>query len=124
LPGGGCAVSANLDPLIVLTPGVQHALIARLRERFEVLGPLTPPLARSTATLRREQVANIRAIVTLGSTVISRQDMAALPQLGLIACTGAGYEGLDLVAEEPVSPASDSAYRWGYLDLPAILRTS
>ncbi len=94
-----------MNPLIVVTAGVQHALIARLRGRFEVLGPIALPLGSSIAALQKEQLSNVRAIVTLGSTVISQQDMAAVPQLGLIACTGVGYEGLDLAAGQELGIA-------------------
>jgi len=40
----------------------------------------------------------LRAAVTNGSTGFSSQAMECLPQLALIACLGAGYEGVDLDA--------------------------
>lgn len=53
---------------------------------------------RSLAALPPEQRGAIRAVVTNGSTGFSAEAMSALPQLGLIACFGAGYEGVDLAA--------------------------
>lgn len=45
-----------------------------------------------------EERRAIRAVVTNGSTGFSAEAISELPQLALIACFGAGYEGVDLDA--------------------------
>lgn len=42
--------------------------------------------------------ADIRAVLTRGTTGFDAQDIAALPNLGIICALGAGYEGIDLSA--------------------------
>ena len=44
--------------------------------------------------------AGAKAVVTNGSTGFSDAQMAQLPQLGMVCCFGAGYEGVDLNAAQ------------------------
>jgi len=71
------------------------AMMVRIGERFELLeAGGKPPNEIFTA----EQLAGIRAMVTSGSTPLSWTAMDMMPKLGVIACYGTGYDGLDLAA--------------------------
>jgi len=71
------------------------AMMVRIGERFELLeAGGKPPNEIFTA----EQLAGIRAVVTSGSTPLSGTAMDMMPKLGVIACYGTGYDGLDLAA--------------------------
>jgi glyoxylate reductase len=83
---------------VLALAGVQRAILDRLAERHRILGPLALPLCSTVAHLSEAQASRVRVLVIIGSSEISRTAMAALPHLGLIACTGAGYEGVDLRA--------------------------
>src|SRR5258708_5924654 len=50
------------------------------------------------AALDAEDRASIRAIITSGVQRIGAQEMDALPNLGLIATIGAGFDGVDQAA--------------------------
>lgn len=82
--------------LILAAGGVQQAVLTRLAERYRIIGPLSVPLSNSLAALDEEQRSCVRVLLTIGSVQVSRASMGALPNLGLIACTGAGYEGIDV----------------------------
>jgi lactate dehydrogenase-like 2-hydroxyacid dehydrogenase len=84
--------SAN-DPLVLVyaTQMSLPSFVATLRSRYAVLGPQSSgdPVARADA-------ARVRALVTTGTVGASRAQIEALPNLGLICCTGSGFEGVDL----------------------------
>jgi hydroxypyruvate reductase len=71
------------------------ALMARIRERFELLDTAgKPPAEIFTA----DQLSEIRALVTAGGTPLKADAMEALPSLRAIICYGTGYDGVDLAA--------------------------
>src|ERR1700761_7294123 len=72
-----------------------------------LLGPLIEPLHEDYTVIRLWDVddrarflakdsASIEAIVTAGDHVLDTALLAGLPNLGLIACINAGYDGIDL----------------------------
>lgn len=87
-----------MRPTVLLGAQLSAAFVARLAERFDVLGPLPPPFAASVAGLAGADAGRVRAVITMGAVDTSRAAMAALPRLGLVACVGSGYEGVDLAA--------------------------
>lgn len=80
-----------MKPPILFAMPISPKLTERLSERYEVLGPLdrAKPLPLPAGASRA------RALVTLGSLRTDAAMMAALPELGLIACYGTGFEGVD-----------------------------
>ncbi|MBR0657924.1 2-hydroxyacid dehydrogenase [Neoroseomonas oryzicola] len=79
---------------ILLAFGVSARMRGRLEALYEVHGPVggvrpetVPPEAR-----------HARALITIGGHRTDAALMDALPDLGLIACYGTGYEGVDLAA--------------------------
>ena len=54
--------------------------------------------APDRAAAIRPHAANVRALVTNGTTGASRELIASLPRLEVIACFSAGYENVDLAA--------------------------
>ena len=95
--------------LMARLPKHQQAALART---YRVLGPYDGPVLDSIPPADR---AAIRACFTGGTAGASAGLIAALPNLGLIACWGSGYEGVDLAAARargiPVthSPGSNAA---------------
>lgn len=83
---------------MLLGAAVAPALVARIAERFDVLGPLPPPFAASVLAMPADDAGRVRALVTIGGVDTSRAALAALPALGLVACVGSGYDGVDLAA--------------------------
>ena len=75
-----------------------EAVEAKLAERYELVGPLKPPLEGSLAALPKEALDRIRAVLSIGMVPITERHIARLPSLGLIACLGSGYEGVDVGA--------------------------
>jgi len=69
-----------------------------LTERYEVLGPLTPPFLDAAKTLSVAEAGRIRALVTIGSVGVPDTALELFPKLGLIACLGSGYEGVPVAA--------------------------
>jgi hydroxypyruvate reductase len=83
-----------MKPAIVLGTKLRPGLVARLADRYTVLDPgglLTPASLPAGA-------AEARALVTVGTLQTPRALIEALPRLGLIACFGTGYEGVDRAA--------------------------
>ena len=83
---------------ILVTFKAAPALRAALEAHHDVLGPLGRSLPDAVAALDPADAGRIRAVVTLGTSGLTREAMARLPALGLVACLGSGYEGVDLVA--------------------------
>lgn len=78
--------------LIDLTPENQA--------RYEAAGfalHIAPTPEQRAATIA-ERGADIRAVITNGSTGCFADEIAAMPQLGLVCAVGAGYENIDLAA--------------------------
>lgn len=85
-------------PVILLSNRFAPVLDAALRAQYEAIGPLGKPLAGSVAALPAAQRAEIRALVTLGTTPVGQDVIDLLPALGAIVCMGSGYERVDLAA--------------------------
>lgn len=82
------------SPAVLVTIPLPETCARLLGSRFRLIEMLrgAPP------DLPSEDRGAIRAVVTNGSTGFSAAAMAVLPQLALVACFGAGYEGVDLDA--------------------------
>lgn len=74
-----------MKPLLLVHPPL-GGFEARLSETYDVVHW---PQAEARA-------GDIRAALTIGSTGLTNAMIDALPQLGLIACFGAGYDGIDV----------------------------
>ncbi|MBW6396842.1 2-hydroxyacid dehydrogenase [Roseomonas sp. HJA6] len=71
-------------------------IAARLRERlattYEVHGPFSPVTPEGVPEAARKA----RVLVTIGGNRTDKAMMDALPELGMIACYGTGFEGVDM----------------------------
>ena len=83
---------------VLLATNVQPAFRAALADRYEVLGPLSPPFEPAASALSAADASRVRAIVTMGSLVIPEPSLDRFPALGLLACVGSGYEGMPVAA--------------------------
>ncbi|MCR0983016.1 2-hydroxyacid dehydrogenase [Roseomonas populi] len=83
-----------MKPVILMAPRLPQPLVARLEERYTVLGPLE----RSEAACLPPGADAARALVTLGTLRTDAALVAALPNLGLIHLYGTGFEGVDMAA--------------------------
>lgn len=82
------------DTLLLLVPiAAEHK--ALLLERFRVI---EAPDAASRAAAIAAHAADIELVLTNGSVGFTAAEIAALPNLTLLAAQGAGYENLDLAA--------------------------
>lgn len=80
--------------VLVVIPLLERFLDA-LRETYAVH---YAPEGPNDAVLA--QHASARAVITNGTTGLTDGQMARLPQLGMVCCFGAGYEGVDAKAAE------------------------
>jgi lactate dehydrogenase-like 2-hydroxyacid dehydrogenase len=71
------------------------SLMQRIGERFELLDAGGKPPQEAFAA---EELADIRAMITAGSTPLGGEMMDRMPKLGAIVCYGTGYDGIDLQA--------------------------
>ena len=71
------------------------SLMQRIGERFDLLDAGGSPPHEVFAG---EEIANIRAMITAGSTPLDGEMMDRMPKLGAIVCYGTGYDGIDLKA--------------------------
>jgi hydroxypyruvate reductase len=79
---------------IVIAAHISDFLLSRLQEHYVVRGPVEN---RGPHFLSHE-TRDARVLVTLGGLKTDAALMDALPQLGLIACYGTGFEGVDRAA--------------------------
>lgn len=82
-------------PEILVAMDLAADSIARLRGLWPVHQAVTPA---ARLALAAERGSLIQAIVTNGTSVISADLIAALPNLRIICAQGVGYEGVDLKA--------------------------
>lgn len=80
-----------MKPTILMVPPMPAGLVARLRESYELLGPVE----RSTPYVLPPGAERARVLLTVGGWRTDAALIDALPQLGLIACYGTGIEGVD-----------------------------
>jgi hydroxypyruvate reductase len=71
------------------------SLMQRIGEHFDLLDAGGKPPHEIPAM---EDLADIRAMITAGSTPLGGEMMDRLPKLGAIVCYGTGYDGIDLKA--------------------------
>ena len=81
-------------PVVLHAFPLPHRARAPLAERYDLHGPLDTSAAEAVP----EAARGARVLVTLGGLRTGAALMAALPDLGLIACYGTGYEGVDRAA--------------------------
>ena len=105
LQAGSQALNDQHQATIIVAARVAEGVRRELARHFRVLGPLGAPFAESVATLDVDDRKRVRAIVTAALMVIGRDAMKALPNLGLISCTGSGYDGVDLDAARELGVA-------------------
>jgi lactate dehydrogenase-like 2-hydroxyacid dehydrogenase len=84
-----------MKPVLLITIAVSAADRAQIAKRYEVL--YAPEPAERDARIA-ERKADIRAILTNGTTGVSVAQMAELPKLELICALGVGYENIDVEA--------------------------
>src|SRR5438552_10526685 len=83
-----------MKPHLLKVAGLPGSLTEQLQEHFIVddLGPNPDP-----ATLQ-EVASGMRAMAANGESVVTKELIAQLPDLGLIAVLGVGYDGVDVAA--------------------------
>ncbi|WP_342452815.1 2-hydroxyacid dehydrogenase [Roseomonas indoligenes] len=80
--------------MILMAPRLPQPLVARLEERYTLLGPME----RSEAGFVPAGAEEARALITLGGIRTDAALIGALPGLRLVLCYGTGFEGVDLQA--------------------------
>ena len=80
-----------MKPTILMAPKMPAALVARLHQSYELLGPLERP----TPDALPPGAVEARVLLTVGGWRTDAALMEALPKLGLVACYGTGIEGVD-----------------------------
>ena len=84
-----------MKPVVLVAARFLPRLLGRLGEHYALHG-LEHPEADAIPPEAREA----RALITIGSLRTDAALMDALPKLGLIACYGTGYEGVDRAAAQ------------------------
>jgi lactate dehydrogenase-like 2-hydroxyacid dehydrogenase len=80
-----------MKPVILTAMPAPARLLERLKDGYAVLPPLASPTPGAVPPEGREA----RVLITLGGVPTDAALMQALPRLGLIACYGTGFEGVD-----------------------------
>jgi len=71
------------------------SMLARFAERFELLETGGKP---ADQVFGPAELADVRAVLTMGGQPLGRETLDLLPSLGAIICYGTGYDGVDLKA--------------------------
>lgn len=71
------------------------SLMVRIGEKFDLIDAGGKP---PSTVFTKEQLANVRALITAGGQKLGGDVMDMLPRLGAIVCYGTGYDGVDLKA--------------------------
>ncbi|MBB1093600.1 2-hydroxyacid dehydrogenase [Rhodopseudomonas palustris] len=88
------------------------SMLARFADKFELLETGGKP---ANEVFSAAELADVRALLTMGAQPLGRETLDALPSLGAIVCYGTGYDGVDLdaAAERKVaignSPAANAS---------------
>ena len=56
------------------------------------------PFDAAVASLPAADAQSVRAVVSIGAVKVGRAGLERLPNVGLVACLGSGYEGVDMAA--------------------------
>jgi lactate dehydrogenase-like 2-hydroxyacid dehydrogenase len=88
--------ASEFRPTVLLGGRLPDMLVAELTSRYDVVGPLPAPFETGVVrSLAPDVAARVRAIVTMGTVATTAAALDRLPALGLVACMGSGYEGVD-----------------------------
>lgn len=90
-PAANLPPEPMMKPTILMAPKFSDPFVARLRERYTVLGPME----RSAPEALPAGADAARALVTIGGWKTDAALIDALPNIGLVACYGTGIEGVD-----------------------------
>ncbi|MGP9811267.1 2-hydroxyacid dehydrogenase [Rhodopseudomonas sp. NSM] len=71
------------------------SMLARFGDKFELLETGGKP---ANEVFSPTELADVRALLTMGAQPLGRETMDLLPSLGAIVCYGTGYDGVDLKA--------------------------
>lgn len=82
-------------PGILLGYRFNPVLLGELGKRGDLLGPLE---RQEPACVSDDMARRAKVLVTVGSYVVDARLLEALPNLGLVACMGSGYDGIDVEA--------------------------
>ncbi|KOC88350.1 2-hydroxyacid dehydrogenase [Winslowiella iniecta] len=82
-----------MKPKILLQAALPAPLIAELQQRYQLIDYQTLTAADFAA-----MAADFQLLLTNGEATVTRELIAALPNLALIAVFGVGYDGVDVVA--------------------------
>jgi lactate dehydrogenase-like 2-hydroxyacid dehydrogenase len=82
-----------MKPIVLIAANFLPRLLGRLGEHYDAR-----PLQHSDPSAIPQDARDARALITVGSLRTDAALMDALPKLGLVACYGTGYEGVDLAA--------------------------
>ena len=80
------------DPVLIYSR-FPKSLMVRIGEKFELIDAGGKP---PSTVFSKEQLANVRALITAGGQKLGGDVMDMLPKLGAIVCYGTGYDGVDL----------------------------
>ena len=83
-----------MKPMVAIASNFPQRLLGRLAEHYALCSLVERPAPGDQPPEAREA----RALITLGGLKTDAALIAALPRLGLIACYGTGYEGVDRAA--------------------------
>lgn len=82
-----------MKPMVLVAANFLPRLLGRMGEQYDAR-----PLQHSDPATMPQWARDARALITIGSLKTDAALIDALPRLGLIACYGTGYEGVDLAA--------------------------
>src|SRR5436853_5469509 len=82
-----------MKPAVLVAARFLPRLLGRLGEHYALHG-----LERPEPDAVPPEACDARALITIGGIRTDAALMDALPKLGLIACYGTGFEGVDLAA--------------------------
>ena len=72
-----------------------RSMLGRFAERFELLETAGKP---ADQVFSAAELADVRALLTMGGQPLGRETFDMLPALGAVICYGTGYDGVDLKA--------------------------
>ncbi len=81
---------------MVVAHGTQPKVLQSLQEQYDVARLGSGALRDEILALHRQEITRAQVLVTPGGRETPGSALEALPHLRLIACTGSGYDGLDL----------------------------
>jgi hydroxypyruvate reductase len=83
-----------MKPTVLIAANFPPRLLGRLADHYTLIGPMQRP----EPTALPPEARDVRVLITLGGLRTDAALMDALPSLGLIACYGTGFEGVDRAA--------------------------